>query len=71
MKLNLKNIFVTFCILIIYILIIYFLTGIGFSKELMPVSGIPFHIGSVIGGVVLTILTYFELQDKDSDNKRK
>ena len=66
-----KNMCISLLILLICIFVVYFLTDIGFRKEVMPISGIPLWLGSLIVCIIFPMYTYFELQEKNKKTSKK
>lgn len=64
MKKKIRNIIISVIVFIMCVLLNYVFTDIGFSKNLMYVSGIPFWIGSLVFCIGIPIGVYFTLEDK-------
>lgn len=66
-----KNIGISVLTFLICIFVVYFVTDIGFRKEIMPISGVPLWLGSLILCIITPIYTYFDLQDKNKKTSKK
>ena len=61
MKNNKKSILKTLAVFIIYLLITYVLTGIGYSSQIMPLSNMPIWLGTIFFSFIMPTFVYFSL----------
>lgn len=66
-----KNIIISLISLIGCIWLNYFVTDVGYRKEIMPISGAPFWLASLIMCIMFPIYIYFYLQNKNDKLTKK